>query len=284
MREGDRVEAGALLVSQAGGEVHARYEQALAARGRAEARLAELQRGPRDEWIEDARARLAGAESALRVASRELARQRELFAQGVVSQERLDAALRARDTARAERDRARAGLDEMLEGTTAEELAQARAALEEATGALSAARLRRDRLALRAPRAGTIDALPYEIGERPPPGATLVVLLADAAPWARVFVPEPARAHVRPGDPATVYVDGLATPFAGRVRVVSREAAFTPFYALTERDRSRLAFEAEIDLVDPAAQALPTGVPVEVVLDLDRARGAPPARAVRATP
>ena len=52
----------------------------------------------------------------------------------------------------------------------------------------------------------------------------------------------------------------------GRVRTVSQEAAFTPYYALTERDRSRLTYVAKIDLEGEAARALPTGLPLEVEL------------------
>jgi HlyD family secretion protein len=48
------------------------------------------------------------------------------------------------------------------------------------------------------------------------------------------------------------------------VRTVSSEASFTPYFALTERDRGHLAYVAEIDLPDQAAGDLPTGLPVEV--------------------
>jgi HlyD family secretion protein len=46
--------------------------------------------------------------------------------------------------------------------------------------------------------------------------------------------------------------------------MISSEAAFTPYYALTERDRDHFSYLAEIDLVDEAARDLPTGLPVEV--------------------
>ncbi|MGB7737546.1 MAG: hypothetical protein WBM03_00405, partial [Steroidobacteraceae bacterium] len=59
-------------------------------------------------------------------------------------------------------------------------------------------------------------------------------------------------------------VDGHAERIKGTVRYVSAEAAFTPYYALTQKDRSRLAYLAEITLDDPAARALPAGVPVQV--------------------
>jgi len=50
------------------------------------------------------------------------------------------------------------------------------------------------------------------------------------------------------------------------VRTVSHDAAFTPYYALTERDRGRLSFVAKVDLEGDAARQLPTGLPLEVEL------------------
>ena len=65
------------------------------------------------------------------------------------------------------------------------------------------------RYVVRAPRAGLVEALPYKLGERPPAGAPVAVLLADGAPYARVYVPEPLRAAYRPGAKVTLRVDGV---------------------------------------------------------------------------
>jgi HlyD family secretion protein len=72
------------------------------------------------------------------------------------------------------------------------------------------------------------------------------------------------RVFVSAGLSALVRVDGISDAFEGRVRTVSSEAVFTPYFALTERDRGRLAYVAEIDLIGETAAALPTGLPVEV--------------------
>ena len=92
----------------------------------------------------------------------------------------------------------------------------------------------------------------------------LAVLLSGEQPYARVYVPENLRVNIRPGDSASVYVDGIETPFQGRVRRIASEATFTPYFSLTERDRGRLSYLAEITL-QTDADRLPDGVPVEVV-------------------
>jgi len=69
---------------------------------------------------------------------------------------------------------------------------------------------------------------------------------------------------VHQGTPAKIYIDGQAKPFDGQVRMISSEAVFTPYYSLTERDRSRLSYLAEVVLSDDATRQLPSGMPVRV--------------------
>ena len=93
----------------------------------------------------------------------------------------------------------------------------------------------------------------------------MLILLSGAQPYARIYVSESQRVHVRPGTKARIYVDGLTEPFDGSVRWISSEAAFTPYFALTEHDRGRLSFLAKVDILG-ARERLPDGVPVEVEL------------------
>lgn len=264
VREGDAVEAGQLLARQDPTLARSRLEQAAAAQQRAARRLAELERGPRAEEIRAARARLEGAESQLEADDKALRRVRELVDRALLSESELDDARARQEVSAATRDEAAARLAELVAGTTVEELDQARAVLEEARAAVAERRLDLDRLQLNAPVAGVVDAIPYKTGDRPPAGATVIVLLAGSAPYGRVYVPEPIRASVTPGMAAVVTVDGIPGAFEGRVRTVSSEAVFTPYFALTERDRSRLAYVAEVTLTGDKAEELPTGLPVEV--------------------
>ena len=57
---------------------------------------------------------------------------------------------------------------------------------------------------------------------------------------------------------------------AQRLVLVSAEAAFTPYYALTQNDRSRLSCLTLIDLDEIAAANVPTGMPVQVKCSLSR--------------
>lgn len=263
-REGQHVQAGELLARQDDARLRIAVARAEAARARASRRMDELVRGPRREEIAEAQARLEGARSREQVEEREYERMQTIRGRGLASPTELDEALARRDAALAERRQLEARLEALLQGTTLEELDQARAALAEAEAELQDAELGAERLQLRAPRDAVVDALPFRRGDRPPAGAVVVVLLADDAPYARVYVPQAVRAKMQLGMAARVRVDGLEREFAGKLRTIAAEASFTPYFALTERDRGRLSYVAEVTLVEQEATELPTGLPVEV--------------------
>ncbi len=53
-----------------------------------------------------------------------------------------------------------------------------------------------------------------------------------------------------------VRIDGSGKVFTGTVRWVSADASFTPYFALTEHDRSRLSYLAEVDVPDASVVTL----------------------------
>lgn len=269
--EGDRVTAGQLLLRLDPAAYDARLTQARAEVAQAERRLAELVSGPRREEILAARARLAGVTARRDTEGSEFDRVAALVGQGLLPQSALDRQRALRDGAAADREAASEQLLALERGTRREVVEQAQAALDQATARAAQLAIERARLDVTAPRAGIVDALPYELGERAPRGVPVVVLLGDGVPYARVFVPQPIRSRVRQGTAARIRIDGLDRSWSGTVRFVSSDAAFTPYYALNERDRSRLSYLAEVVLDEPEAEALPAGVPVEVDLELEPA-------------
>jgi HlyD family secretion protein len=264
VHEGDHVPSGAVLVRQEAGAAQPRIDQSRAALLEAQRRLADLEQGPRPRELDEARAALGGAESEFQTAQSEYARVQTLVQRKLLSQSNLDQARAMRDATRAARDAARARYELLKQGTRTEQVAAARAAVQRASAALAEVETVTSRYTVTAPRAALVEALPYKLGERPAAGRPVAILLADGASYARVYVPEPLRTKFTAGTKVEAAVDGHAARIKGTVRYVSAEAAFTPYYALTQKDRSRLAYLAEITLEDAAA--LPAGMPVQVFL------------------
>ncbi|MGW8370025.1 MAG: HlyD family efflux transporter periplasmic adaptor subunit, partial [Gammaproteobacteria bacterium] len=126
-------------------------------------------------------------------------------------------------------------------------------------------KLTRQRLSVRAPRTGRVDALPFKPGDQPAAGDEIVSLLVGDRPYARIFIPARLRAQVAIGDEFEVRVEGISEPFRGVLRRVRSEASFTPYYALTGDDASRLVYRAEVRLEDERATELPAGLPLIAV-------------------
>jgi HlyD family secretion protein len=260
--EGDRVESGTVLLEQDTRRQDARIAEAHGNLMQTEARLAELANGATLETIDAARANLSRARVAEEDADTEYKRVAELKVRQLVATSAVDQALAARNQLRAETQAAAAQLRELTRGTRPEQVEQAAAAVEAAKAALESLELTRARLAVRAPRAGRVDALPFRAGDQPPVGAELVSLLVGDAPYARVFVPAPRRAAMKVGDRFEIRVEGSDRVFSASLRSIRSEASFTPYYALAGDDASRLVYRAELVLDDAEANDLPAGLPL----------------------
>lgn len=274
--EGDRVQAGQILLTLDSRRTDAQLAMARAERDAAAAQLSQLRHGARSETIRAARAELERAQTGADDATLERRRQEDLRTQNLGAQAALDRALAAERGALAQTKAAQARLDELLRGSRREEVAAAEAVLAAQEARVRQLTVTRERLTVVAPRSGRVDALPFRAGDQPPAGATLVSLLSGDAPYARVYVPAPLRAQLAPGARFTVQVEGIAESFPAVLRSIRSEPAFTPYYALAGDDASRLAYRAELQLEGEAAKQLPAGLPLQAVwIAAGAAAGAP---------
>jgi HlyD family secretion protein len=265
--EGTRVTTGTLLVQLDNRRQQAVVAHAQAQVARAEAHLTELRNGARAEDIAAASARVSGARANEIEAQATYQRARQMVRQKLAAQATLDQALANRDAAAAALQSAQEELLRLTNGTRQEQLDQAAAEVQSATAQLALEQRNLADLSIVATRDAYLDSLPWHVGERVTKGATAAVLLANDAPYARVYVPEPWRARLQVGDKRPVSVDGVDKALTGRLRWIATEPAFTPYYALNASDRARLVYLAEFDL--EGGEELPTGVPAQVLLSDD---------------
>lgn len=231
-REGERVEAGAVLL---------RLEPRVPA---AEAELAE-----RD--VRTAEAKRAEACLTAERAARERDRQQRLAADGIVSEDLLDRAVSAAETSAA--------------ACTA-----ARAAVDRARAAVTLARARLGQTVLRAPFDGVVADLRAEVGEwiTPAPPAVPVPPVLDLIDPGSIYVSAPMdevdAGVLTPGLPARITVDSRpGQVHAGRVTRVA------PYVEDFEEQNRTVEIEAELDDQEVARSLLPgTSADVEVILEV----------------
>ena len=274
VREGEPVAAGEELMVLEPERTAARGDAAAAELARARAALDEARAGPRPEAIAEARARVRGADGIATNAHSERRRVETLVSRQLLARAELDRARAAAVAAEAGAQAARETLAALEHGTRSEQVAQAEAAVAAAQAAVDTVTVDLARTRITAPRAGVVDSLPFEVGDQVPVGTPLAVLLVGERPYARVYVPEALRLHIAVGSAAVVRLQGDDAEYAGRVRAIRSEPSFTPYYALSGDDASRLSWLAEIEL-DVAAGELPIGIPVQAEFP-DAPRGSVP--------
>jgi HlyD family secretion protein len=262
--EGDQLSPGDLIISQDSSRVAIRITEAQANIARIEALLAEQVSGPRQQQIDAAIASLNEANIEEQFADREVERMAGLRERNLTSIESIDQAEKAKQSAGARIKFAEARLSELQAGTRVEQIEQTQHSMQQAQAQLASLELDRQRLSITAPVSAIIDSLPFEVGERPKKGDVVAVLLSGAQPYARIYIPEQLRVGMVPGTTIQISVDGLPQILTGRIRRIASEASFTPYFALTERDRDRLSYLAEVALPE-LPNRLPDGVPVQAV-------------------
>ncbi|GAA3539784.1 HlyD family secretion protein [Zobellella aerophila] len=262
--EGARVESGELLVRLDDARQRLEVSRQQARLRQAEAELARLLAGARAEDINAARAEQAQYQALLPEAERNLARIRTLAGRLLASQAELDRAGADVDRLRALIEGARERLARQMAGSRIEDIDAAYAARDTVQAELALSRYHLDELAIHASRAGILESLPYQPGDRVARGTVVAVLQAEGAPYARVYVPAGARTGLKVGDPLRVWVEGIADPYRGNLSWIAVEPAFSPYYALTTSERSRLMYLAKVQLPESAA-GLPSGIPAQAL-------------------
>jgi HlyD family secretion protein len=264
--EGQQVEAGQVLLSLDPTEADAMLALRHAELAKAKALLAELQAGARIESIARAQAALAAADASVKETQQAFLRTQRLLATKVLTQADFDRVSAARDTAVAKKSEARQSLNELENGTRTEQLEQASAGVRAAQAAVTIAQKQRQDLTLVAAQDAVVDQLPWRVGDRVAAGTQLIALSATARSYVRVYLPATWLDKVKVGTQVELWVDGRDVPINARVRHIRSQPAFTPFYALNERDRARLMYLTDIDI--PETEDLATGMALEVELPL----------------
>ena len=248
----------------------AELQQAIVAKAQAQlaqatAFLEKTLNGARPEEVAAASAKVAAANAAYTQSEANFRRAKTLVKDKLASQETLDSATAARDETFANLESAKQNLNELTNGSRVEDINSAKAQVQAAEAELKVQQKYLSDLTIKAMRAGRVDNLPWHVGERVTKGSPVVIIQANSAPYARVYIPEPYRSKLNQGMTLTVRVDGIDKDIQGELTWIATEPAFTPFYALNQEERARLMYLAEVTL-PTSENNLPTGVPAQVIM------------------
>lgn len=196
VKEGDQVKAGQLLIQMDNGDLQAQLAKAQAGLARARASVGQIS-GGKQANITRAKSDYASAES-------NLVRSKQLFTQGVITQQELDTASSGFRKAEASLKESQASLG----GSSSDPAAVADVNYAAAT--VQEVKIAIGKTEIRAPFDGTVALLDVKQGEFIQPG-TPVVQMAGAGGWEieTSDLTELNIAQIKVGDPAVLTFDGL---------------------------------------------------------------------------
>jgi HlyD family secretion protein len=263
-REGDRVSQGETIAEIDPATYQSASALAAGRRDAAKAQLEELLAGTRPEDIDQARANFAGAQATLADAQATFARQKDLAARNVSSQQQLDDARMALDSASAHLAQTQAAMTEAINGPRVQDIDASRANLRAAEATLELSRTELARTRLLAPCAGTIMTRVIEPGTIVLPAAAVYSIAIDGEVWVRAFAPEPLLARLAPDAVVTLHTDA-GRSYRGHIGYVSPAAEFTPKTVETPELRTQLVYRVRIRVENPD-DGLRQGMPVTIHL------------------
>lgn len=284
VREGDRVQAGQVVMTLDTRDVQLAIQRARAEQAAADAQLRLVMAGARAEdirqaqaQVDTARAEVAAAQTELESAEQDLARFESLLAANSGSRKQRDDAATRRDLARDRVTQAQSRVrtaDEALArlkaGARPEEIDAARARVAGAAAQIASLEKGITDATLQSPVGGIVTEKLVEVGEVIQPRAPALVVVDLDRAWADVFVPEPSVPLIKIGQAATVFTDAGGPGLAGTVGFISPKAEFTPRNVQTAEERSKLVYRVRIN-VDNKDGVLKQGMPVEAEIPLNQA-------------
>ncbi|MCE0493723.1 HlyD family secretion protein [Vibrio salinus] len=264
INEGDHVSAHQPLMQINAETAQLAVAQAQANLNTARFSLQEKENGARSEDKLAAKAQYEAAKAIEEKARLAYQRTRKLFKTKTVGQAELDNTQTDYRQKRQLSEQSLAQWQRLKNGTRPEVLEQLKAKVAAAESSLKQAQKSLADLTITAPSSGTVVQLPWLEGNRVNMNEPLVRLETVSRPYAQVYVPQTALGKIHEGQTVMIQIDGKPNPYQGTIRYIRRQPAFTPYYALNERDRSRLMYLTKIDIRQ--AETLPTGITLEVHL------------------
>jgi HlyD family secretion protein len=229
-----------------------------------QARLEAMNKGARDQEIEQVRLLLDQARVQKEKAEKDYGRIGRLFAQNAVSEFDRDNARTMRDLAVDQESRADQQYKLVMEGVRDEELKAQLAVVDATQAQLDYAQIQLEDAKIKSPLTGRVVERYLEAGELAMPGG-LVATIADYRRLkVNVYVPEDQVGALKLGQKAAVMVDSFpGREFEGRIVRKSNAAEFTPKNVQTREERITLVYEVTVLMENPEELAL-AGLPADV--------------------
>jgi HlyD family secretion protein len=229
---GQDVAAGTVLLQIDNPELVAKYQEAIAAKGVADAELVHIHAGTREETIATRKAEVDRLSADAALAQATYDRIRKVAASKYASLQQLDQATAELAVAERRLEQAKLAYQEALAGYTPEEVRMTEAKVGQGEAAIQTLKSLVDQMVVIAPAATQIYEINIEQGEVVSPGIPLLSLVDMNDVWLRFDLREDLVRDLKVGDKITVRIPALADrKVVAEVRLIAARGEYADWRA-----------------------------------------------------
>lgn len=263
---GDHVEQGAVVAKISRPDLEIQVLKDEAALKKAQFQLVDLQKGPRNQELKEAKAAMKSSEAIYEKTNADYGRYRTLHEQGAISSQAFDNIKSSLEVAFNSLVAAKERLSLVEEGTRPDLIEVQEKEVERNKSILEISRSMLEDTVLTSPLNGVILTKNYENGEFVAIGAPVYTIADLNDCWVKIYVASSQLGLIKLGEKADVKIDSYPDKtFKGTIKEISQTAEFTPRQSLTKRERANLVFAVEVRLENKEGILKP-GMPADVVL------------------
>jgi len=264
IKSGDPVTKDQLVAELSRNDLVAQRERDELSVLKAEAGLADLQSGAREQEIKEAEANVNIARANLNRAADDLARLEILFEEGAVTQVESEKARTAMEISKNQLEAAEARVALLQDGSREEVINSARIEVDRNKAILKATDAMLADLKIYSPIDGVVLSKNYELGEYVTAGASIATVVNLDDLWIKVYLPTDDLPKVALGQKVSFTVSGWPESFEGVVEEIAAKGEFTPKTIQTKKERTNVVFAVKIR-INSEGGILKPGMPADVV-------------------
>ncbi|WP_378951344.1 HlyD family secretion protein [Pelosinus sp. sgz500959] len=266
IKEGDSVTIGQVIAHISRPDLEAQKLRDEAALIKAELQLVDLKKGARLQELSEAQATVASGQAIYEKTQKDYIRQQELFQQGAISSQQLDAARSAYEVALSTLNAYQARANLVAEGNRPDAIATQQAEVERSQAIVKLAKIALDDTIVQSPLDGLVLSKNFEQGEYVNAGSSIGTVCNWRDCWVKVYVSSAQLGLIQVGQKVEIRVDSFPQrEFNGEIKEISQQAEFTPRQSITAQERANMVFAVKVR-IDNAEGILKAGMPVDVVI------------------
>ncbi len=264
--EGSKVDSGFVLCQIDTELVYQRY---LEAKSQAEALFSQYQlllKGARTEEIEAMEEVVNRAKVNFENAQKQFERVKNLYDEGVATQEQFDNAKTLFETSKTQYEEAKKKLELLKKGARDEEIKIALSNYNRAIAQLKSIEIQLKKSKIISPISGFILEKYVDVGEFVAPGTPIAKITNLNEVYVRIYVPEKELGLIKLNDTVDVKIDSYPDKiFKGEIIFISQKSEFTPKNVQTKDERVKLVYAVKVK-IDNSEGIFKPGMPADVII------------------